>query len=156
MVNSAPLRAFARLILTRRILHYDDKVLQVNDYIAVMAGWPLDPNMHPHFFARLLRHCVAMLCYVIRKSKEAISPINLWFKQHIIYSLSQLVKGMSKFTLTAFGRVKVAFSSLPRHLKHLHFKNFNVILRDIELGDNRISEGTNVASEGVSQNWIEL
>lgn len=107
MVSSAPLRAFVELILSRRALLYDDKVLRVNSFIAVMTGWPEDPKLHPHPFAKLLRHCVTVLIYFGRKAKEAIRRINLWVKQHILHSLSKFVKGVFKLTWTAFRRAKL-------------------------------------------------
>lgn len=61
---------------------------------------------------------------------------------------------MYKLTLAAFiRRVKLAFCSLHQHLKYLYSKNPNSILRDIELGDNLISEGTDddAHSEGMTK-----
>lgn len=151
MASFNPLRAFARLILTRRVLHHDDKVLVVNESIAIMTNWPADPELHPHPFAKLLRNSVTVFSYLVRKSKDAITPINLWMRQHIIHYLSLLAKGVVKLTLDAFGRVKFAFCSLLGNLKHLCFKNPNSILLDVELRDNHVPEETDdrVPSNGV-------
>lgn len=142
----------AQLILTHRALHYDDKVLQVNDFIGAMTGWPADPKIQPHPFAKLLRHCLIVPRYCKRKSKEAITPIIFWITQHILHSLFKLVKCVFKLTLAAFEGAKLAFRSLSQRLKHLHFKNSNSLLRDPESGVNRSSERTDngMLYEGVS------
>lgn len=118
-----------------------------------MTGWPEYPKMHPHPFAKLFRHCVSVLIYFERTSKEAIVPMYFWVKQHILHSLSKLVKGVLKLTSTTFTGVKLAFYSVLRRLKHLHFKNSNTILRDPEIGQNHTLEGTHnaILSEGVSE-----
>lgn len=139
------LRALARLILTCRVLRYDDKVLRVNELIADVTGWPEDPKLHPHPFAKLLRHCVSELSYLKRTSKEAIAPMYFWVKRHILLSLSKFVKGVFKLTLTALRGVKSTFCTLLRHLKHLHFIKWNTILRDPEVGDNHTSGGSDDA-----------
>lgn len=153
MVSSAPLRAFVQLILSRRTLLYDDKVLRVNSFIAVMTGWPEDPKLHPHPFAKLLRHCVTVLIYFGRKAKEAIRPINFWVKQHILHSLSKFVESVFKLTWTAFRRAKLAACSRLPRLKHLHFRKSKSLLWDAEVGNNHTPEGTDnvVLSEGVSE-----
>lgn len=115
----------------------------MNATIAIMTGWPKDPKMHPHPFAKLLRHCVTVLSYLKRKAKETITPINLWAKQYIIHSLSKFVKDVNKRTLTTLADVQ-------RHLKQTVFESSSLILRDPEHG---IPEGTNdgALSEGVSE-----
>lgn len=108
-----------------------------------MSGWPDDPKMHPHPFAKLLRHCVTVFSYFERQAKEAITPIILWAKQFIIHSLVKLVKAVFKRTLTTL-------TDVQRHLKQTVFENSSSILRDPEHG---IPEGTNdgALSEGVSE-----
>lgn len=67
-----------------------------------MIGWPEDPKLHPHPFAKLLRHCVSALSYVSRRSKEAIRRIDEWVRQTILLSLVTFVKRVYKLTMTAF------------------------------------------------------
>lgn len=121
--KSLSLRDIAQLTLGHRVLQYDDKVLSVNSFIANMIHWPAHPKLHPHPFAKLLRHCVAVFSYLIRKSNDVITSINIWFKQRILHSISNLFKGVYKLTLsTLIGRVKLDFFSLLRRLKYLPFK----------------------------------
>lgn len=108
-----------------------------------MTGWPDDPKMHPHPFAKLLRHCVTVLSYCERQAKEAITPIILWAKQFIIHSLVKFVKDVFKRTLATL-------TDVQRHLKQTVFENSSSILRDPEHG---IPEETNdgALSEGISE-----
>lgn len=147
------LRSFARLILTCRVLHHNDKVLVVNNVIGLMNDWPKDAKMHPHPLAKLLRHCVSVLSYFKRTSKKVIAPMYFWVKQHVLHSLSKFARGVFKLTLSALRGAKHAFCTLLRHFKHLHFKNSNTILRDPEIGENHTSEGSDnvVRSEGMSE-----
>lgn len=125
-----------------------------------MTGWPEYPEMHPHLFANLLRHCVTALSYIKRKSKKAIAPIKFkfWVKHHILHSLQEFVRCVFNLTLTALTLFKLAGCSLLQRLKRLHFKKPKSILQDPERGANRISEATDnrVLSEvdGAVENYI--
>lgn len=87
----------------------------MNNFIAVMTGWPFHPKLDPYSFAKLLRPSMFLLRSVIRKLKETLTPVHRWTK-HILYSLLKAVKRVSIFTLTAFGGAKRAFCSLSRCL----------------------------------------
>lgn len=99
----------------------------MNNFIAVMTGWPFRPKLDPYAFAKLLRPSMFLLRSVIRKLKETLAPVHRWSK-HILYSLLKAVKRVSILTLTAFGGAKRAFCSLSRCLGP------QLALEDPELG----------------------
>lgn len=83
----------------------------MNNFIAVMTGWPFHPKLDPYSLAKLLRPSMFLLRSVIRKLKETLTPVHRRTK-HILYSLIKAVKRVSILTLTAFGGAKRAFCSL--------------------------------------------
>lgn len=85
----------------------------MNNFIAVMTGWPFRPKLDPYSLAKLLRPSMFLLRSVIRNLKETLAPVHRWSK-HILYSLLKAVKRVSILTLTAFGGAKRAFCSLSR------------------------------------------
>lgn len=99
----------------------------MNNFIAVMTGWPFRPKLDPYSFAKLLSPSMFLLRSVIRKLKETLTPVHRWTK-HILYSLVKAVKRVSILTLTAFGGAKRAFCSLSRCLGP------QLALEDPELG----------------------
>lgn len=105
----------------------------MNNFIAVMTGWPFHPKLDPYSFAKLLRPSMFLLRSVIRKLKETLTPVHRWTK-HILYSLIKAVKRVSILTLTAFGGAKRAFCSLSRCLGP------QLALEDPELGTSDSAE----------------